>query len=38
MLTLDPTGAVLADTMTISSIKFGRLKLAVAASLILARC
>ena len=33
MLTIDPTGAVLADTMTISSIKFGRLKLAVAASL-----
>ena len=26
MLTIDPTGAVLADTMTISSIKFGRLK------------
>jgi hypothetical protein len=25
MLTIDPTGAVLADTMTISSIKFGRL-------------
>jgi hypothetical protein len=33
MLIIDPTGAVLADTMTISSIKFGRLKLAVAASL-----
>ena len=33
MLTIDPTGAVLADTMTISSIKFGRLKLAVAAPL-----
>ena len=33
MLTIEPTGAVLADTMTISSIKFGRLKLAVAASL-----
>jgi hypothetical protein len=31
MLTIDPTGAVLADTMTISSIKFGKLKLAVAA-------
>jgi hypothetical protein len=38
MLTIDPTGAVLADTMTISSIKCGRLKLAVAASLILVRC
>lgn len=33
MLTIDPTGAVLADTMTISSIKFGRLKLAVASPL-----
>jgi quercetin dioxygenase-like cupin family protein len=33
MLTIEPTGAVLGDTMTISSIKFGRLKLAVAASL-----
>jgi hypothetical protein len=31
MLTIDLTGAVLADTMTISSIKFGKLKLAVAA-------
>ena len=26
ILTIDPTGAVLADTITISSIKFGRLK------------
>ena len=33
MLTIEPTGAVLGDTMTISSIKFGRLKLAVATSL-----
>jgi hypothetical protein len=33
MLTTEPAGAVLADTMTISSIKFGGLKLAVAASL-----
>ena len=33
MLTIEPIGAVLGDTMTISSIKFGRLKLAVAASL-----
>ena len=33
MLTIEPAGAVLADTMTISSIKFGRLKLAVAGSL-----
>jgi quercetin dioxygenase-like cupin family protein len=33
MLTIEPAGAVLSDTMTISSIKFGRLKLAVAGSL-----
>jgi quercetin dioxygenase-like cupin family protein len=33
MLTIEPTGAVLGDKTTISSIKFGRLKLAVAASL-----
>jgi hypothetical protein len=33
MLTIEPTGAVLGDKMMISSIKFGRLNLAVAASL-----